>query len=410
MTTAQIKLPPKLVSVFSGEARYRGAHGGRGSGKTRSFALMCAVRGYLYGRSGVTGNILCAREHLANLDDSSMEEVKQAIRSVDWLNEYYEIGEKFIRSKDGRIKFLFSGLRHNIGGVKSKARILIAWVDEAEQVGEVAWRTLLPTVREDGSEIWLTWNPESEHSATNQRFRVSPPTDAKIVELNWRDNPWFPKELDGERLDDMRLRPDTYDHVWEGSYLVLSDALIFKDRFITETFEVGEGDVEWHGPYFGCDFGFAQDPTAFVEAYVAEKTLYIRRAAGQTKLTLDDTVPFATQRFPRIGMHTLRCDSARPEYIVHLQNHGIPRAVAAKKGKGSVEDGIEHIKSYDQVVIHPDAEPAAREFRLYSYKIDRLSGDILPIPLDENNHYIDALRYALNPLMRLKARPRIRAL
>lgn len=412
MNQAQIELPPKLIPVFTGKARYRGAYGGRGSAKTRSFALMTAIWGYKLGRSGVSGSILCAREHLANLDDSSMEEVKQAIRSVDWLNAYYEIGEKYIRSVDGRIKYLFTGLRHNISGVKSKARILVCWIDEAEPVAETAWRALLPTVREDGSEVWITWNPESEQSATNQRFRVNPPDDAKIIELNWQDNPWFPKELNAERLEDMRKRGDTYDHVWEGAYLALSEALIFKDHYSSDYFEVQEG---WHGPYFGLDFGFSQDPTACTESYVRvnednTRTLFVRRAAGQKKLDLDDTPQFLAHKFPRIAMHTLRCDSARPESISHLKNHGFPRAIGVKKGKGSVEDGIEHIKSYDQVVIHPDAEDVLREFNIYSYKVDRLSGDILPIPLDCNNHYIDSLRYALEPMMRLKSRPRLRSL
>lgn len=404
---AQIKLPPKLVPIFQGAARYRGAWGGRGSSKTRSFALMSAVTGYRAGRSGITGNILCAREHLANLDDSSMEEVKQAIRSVDWLDAYYEIGEKYIRSRDGRIKYLFSGLRHNIGGVKSKARLLLAWVDEAEQVGETAWRTLAPTVREANSEIWVTWNPESQRSATHLRFRETRPSNSKMIELNYEDNPWFPEELEAERLDDLKNRPDTYEHVWGGDFLVISEALIFKDRFSVEPFEVTQ---DFNGPYFGLDFGFSQDPTAATESYVYNKTLFIRRDAGKVKLKLDHTVQFLAQSLPRIAMHTVRCDSARPESIAYLRDHGMPQSIAARKGKGSVEDGIEHIKSYDRVVIHPEAVETAREFRLYSYKVDRLSGDIMPIPLDKHNHYIDSLRYGLEPLMRLRARPGLRAL
>ena len=109
MTTAEIHLPPKLVSVFDGKARYRGAHGGRGSGKTRSFALMTAVKGYQFGMAGNEGQLLCAREHLNSLDESSLEEVKAAIRSISWLEAYYEIGEKFVRSRDGRIRYVFSG-------------------------------------------------------------------------------------------------------------------------------------------------------------------------------------------------------------------------------------------------------------------------------------------------------------
>lgn len=218
MTTATIELPPKLVDVFDGEARYRGAYGGRGSGKTRSFALMTAVRGYMWGMSGAEGQILCARQFMNSLDESSLEEVKAAIRSIDWLDAYYEIGEKFIRSKDGRIRYTFAGLSRNIDSIKSKARVLLAWVDEAEGVIDEAWKKLTPTVREDDSEIWVTWNPERKGSATDVRFRQNSPHDSKIVELNWSDNPFFPEVLEAERQNDKLLRPDEYDHVWEGHY------------------------------------------------------------------------------------------------------------------------------------------------------------------------------------------------
>ena len=192
MATAEIKLPPKIVSLFEGECRYRCAYGGRGSAKTRSFALMTAVRGYQWGMEGKQGQILCAREHLNSLDESSLEEIKSAIRSVDFLSDYYEIGEKFVRSKDGRINYVFAGLRRNLDSIKSKARIILCWVDEAEAVSDSAWQKLIPTVREEDSEIWVTWNPESKLSATHRRFRVNGPADMKIVEINWRDNPFFP--------------------------------------------------------------------------------------------------------------------------------------------------------------------------------------------------------------------------
>lgn len=122
MTVARIELPPKLVPVFEGEARYRGAFGGRGSAKTRSFALMTAVRGYMWSMAGEEGIILCGREFMNSLEDSSLEEVKAAIRSEPWLAEHYEIGEKFIRTKDRRIAYTFAGLRHNLDSIKSKAR------------------------------------------------------------------------------------------------------------------------------------------------------------------------------------------------------------------------------------------------------------------------------------------------
>lgn len=218
MATARIELPPKLIPVFQGQARYRGAFGGRGSGKTRSFALMTAVRGYQHSMAGEEGIILCGREHMNSLDESSMAEIKAAIRSVPWLDAHYEIGEKFIRTRDRRIEYAFVGLRHNLDSIKSKARIRLCWIDEAEPVIDIAWSKLVPTVREHDSEIWVTWNPERKASATHKRFRESAPQSAKIIELNYTDNPWFPEVLDLERREDLRSRPESYDHVWNGGF------------------------------------------------------------------------------------------------------------------------------------------------------------------------------------------------
>jgi phage terminase large subunit len=147
-----------------------------------------------------------------------------------------------------------------------------------------------------------------------------------------------------------------------------------------------------------------------VQAFIKDRVLYIRREAVKRSLELDQTVQFLAEQIPQICLHTVRADSARPESISYLAHNGMPRCLAAKKGPGSVEDGVAFVKSFDRVVIHPDCPETAREFRTYSYKVDRLSGDILPVLSDSNNHCIDALRYALEPMIRLKARPRIRAL
>lgn len=219
MATVRIELPPKLIPVFVGEARYRGAYGGRGSAKTRTFAKMAAVRGYQLSQEGKTGVIVCGREFMNSLDESSMAEVKAAIQSEPWLAANYDVGEKYIRTNDGRIAFAFIGLRHNLDSIKSKSQIHILWVDEAEPVSETAWIKVIPTVREHGSEIWVTWNPERKNSATHKRFRLDPPEGAKIVEMNYSDNPWFPDVLEMERLNDQAKRPEQYAHIWEGDFV-----------------------------------------------------------------------------------------------------------------------------------------------------------------------------------------------
>ena len=218
MTTAQIALPNKLIPVFTGDADVRGAYGGRGSGKTRTFAKMTAVRGYMWSMAGREGIILCGRQYMNSLDDSSLEEIKAAIRSEPWLEAHYEIGEKFVRTKCGRVSYKFAGLDRNIDSVKSKARILLCWVDEAEPVTEQAWQTLIPTLREEDSELWVTWNPKRKTSATHKRFRESNDPRTKVAELNWRDNERFPDVLDRVRVKDLAERPETYAHIWEGDF------------------------------------------------------------------------------------------------------------------------------------------------------------------------------------------------
>lgn len=222
MAKAQIKLPPKLIPVFSGPADVRGARGGRGSGKTRGFAKMIAARGYMFGMAGITGQLLCGRQFMNSLDDSSLEECKRAIEEEQFLSAYYEVGDKYIKSRDGRIWFTFAGLDRSIDSIKSKGRILILWVDEAEPVTDAAWNVVIPTLREEGSdwnaELWVTWNPKRKTAAVEKRFWQANDPLIKVVELNWRDNPKFPAKLERERQRDLAERPDQYGHVWEGDY------------------------------------------------------------------------------------------------------------------------------------------------------------------------------------------------
>ena len=404
MTEVNLAIPPKLIPVFTGPARYRGAHGGRGSGKTRTFALMTAVKAMMFAEAGISGVILCGREFMNSLEDSSMEEVKQAIRSVPWLDAYFEMGEKFIRTKNRRVSYVFVGLRHNVDSLKSKARVLLAWIDEAESVSETAWMKLLPTVREVDSEVWVTFNPEKDGSPTDQRFRKTAPANAKIVEMNYTDNPWFPDVLEQERKSDRaRLDDQTYAWIWEGAYRENSDAQILAGKYRVDEFEPQPG---WDGPYFGIDWGFSQDPTAGVKLWIHDQRLYVEHEASKVGLENDDIAEFMIQRLPDIEKHVVRADSARPETISHVKSTGqgkrpaLPKITAVQKWPGSVEDGIAHLRSYREIIIHPRCKETLKEARLYSYKTDRLSGDVLTTIVDANNHIMDAIRYALGPMIR----------
>lgn len=394
MTVARIEIPPKLIPVFEGNYRYRCSYGGRGSAKTRTFALMTAIRGYMAAMNGQSGVILCAREYMNSLEESSMEEVKQAIRSVPWLNDFYELGEKYIRTKCRSVNYVFAGLRHNLDSIKSKARILIAWVDEAESVSEIAWTKLTPTVREAGSEIWVTWNPERDGSATDKRFRKNPPDNAVVVEMNYGDNPWFPSVLEEERLSDQeRLDSATYAWIWEGAYLENSDKQVLANKYVVKSFP----DDLWQKAdrlLFGADFGFAKDPNTLLRQFILNDCLYIEYEAYGIGVELDH-MPAFYDKIPESRKWPIKADSARPETISYLKRQGF-NISAAKKWQGSVEDGITHLRGFKQIIIHPRCKETAKEARLYSYKTDRITGEVLPIIEDKNNHCWDAVRYGLD--------------
>ena len=399
--TVQLPIPAKLAPLFTAEnKRYRCSHGGRGSAKTRTFAMMTAVKAYQAMMNGEAGVILCAREFMNSLEESSMQEVKQAILGVPWLAAHFDIGEKYIRTVDKSVNYVFSGLRHNLDSIKSKARILLCWVDEAESVSETAWQKLSPTVREEGSEIWVTWNPERDGSATDKRFRKEAGEDCITVEMNYTDNPWFPDVLENERLNDMRrLDPATYAWVWEGAYLENSDKQVLAGKYRIAEFP----DDLWKEAerlFFGADFGFAKDPNTLTRSFILRNTLHIEYEAYGEHTELDH-MPALYDTVPESRKWPIKADAARPETISYLRRQGF-NISAAEKWQGSVEDGVAYLRGFDEIIIHPRCKNTAREARLWSYKTDRITGEVLPKLADGNEHCWDGIRYSLDGYIKRK--------
>lgn len=218
MTKAEVLIPPKLIELFTpprGALRYRGMYGGRGSGKSQTAATIAAVWGY-----AEPIRVLCAREFQASIKESFHAELKSAINSYPWLAAHYDVGIDYLRGSNGT-EFIFRGLRRNEQSIKSLADIDLTIVEEAEDVPEASWLALEATVfRRDKSEIWPIWNPKKENSPVDKRFRKYPPPGCKLVEINWRDNPFFPKALEELRQQQEKtLDPSVYRWVWEGDYL-----------------------------------------------------------------------------------------------------------------------------------------------------------------------------------------------
>lgn len=395
MTTARVELPPKLIEVFGaqrGEVAYRALYGGRGSGKSFGAAKMAAIWGLVEPL-----RILCAREFQVSIAESFHAELKAAIASEPWLEAAYDVGRDYLRGQNGT-EFIFRGLRRNTQSIKSLAKIDLTIVEEAEDVPEDSWLALEATVfRQPKSELWAIWNPRDEGSPVDKRFRQKPPAKARIAEVNWQDNPFFPEGLERLRKREQeRLDPGTYAHVWEGAYLENSEKQVFSGKIRVAEFTPGQ---DWDGPYQGVDFGFRPDPLAALRAWRHDETIYIEYEAYGQEVEIDAMGRFITDRIPAFEAHVTRAESAEPKTISYAKRHGLPRMEAVKKWPNSVIEGVRWLRSHREIVIHPRCPSTIRDFRLYSHKVNA-AGDIQPDLLDADNHSPDALRYAFAPLIK----------
>jgi len=393
----QIQIPDLLTPLFiPNDYDVIGAKGGRGSAKTRTFATMLCFKALEFAGKGVTGVILCCREFMVSLDDSSMQELKDAIANDPVLSANFDVGEKYIRTRCRRIRFIFRGMNRNLNSIKSTSKILICWVDEAEGVSEKAWSKLVPTLRTEGvgfsSQLWITWNPESEDAPIEQRFLKTSDPKIKIIEINWRDNPWFPEILNRERIRHLENDPATYYHVWEGEHLTLSDSQILGGKWEIRDFEP---DYTFGQFFLGADFGFSQDPSTLIKCWIKDECLWISEEAYRQGVELNDFDRFYSE-ISGSKSGCIYADNSRPETISHIRRMGY-NIKSCDKWAGSVQDGIAHLRgAYRMIYIHPRCKETAKECRNYQYKIDQRTGRITTDIVDKHNHTIDALRYALN--------------
>jgi phage terminase large subunit len=238
------------------------------------------------------------------------------------------------------------------------------------------------------------------------------PPNCRRVHVNWSDNPWFPPELELERQyalqlireakdDDERVQLQAdYDHVWEGAYQTRSDAAVFRRRVIVEDFDDPPEKTRLH---LGADWGFANDPTALIRFWIthhrdergqAYQELWLSHEAFGYRAEIDET-PDLFDKVPGSRHWPIKADAARPETISYMRRQGF-NISGAEKWPGSVEDGIAHVKGFRRIHIHTRCKRMQEEARLYAYKIDRVTGEVLPILVDAHNHGWDAVRYGLD--------------
>ncbi len=380
-------MPNAFLELFRPH-RYKVYYGGRGSGKSFSVA-----RALILIASRVQVRVLCCREIQNSIRDSSYQLLKDMVGRLG-LETRFVFTDQEIRCPTTGSRFIFKGLLRNEQSVKSTEGIDICWVEEAQTVSEVSWEVLIPTIRKANSEIWVTFNPLNLDDPTTERFITNPPPEAYVRKVNFDENPHFPEALRREMEWDRKNDFEKYLHIWEGYPRTISDAQVFRGKYIVEAFP---DDLHKKASrlFFGADFGFARDPSTLVRCFILDKKLYIDYEAYGVGVEIDE-LPKLYRSVPLSDKWPIKADAARPETISYLANRCGFRIEAAKKWQGSVEDGIAYLKGFEKIVVHPRCKHTADEFRLYSYKVDKTTGDVLPVILDKNNHAIDAIRYGLD--------------
>lgn len=379
---SDLTLPAALQPLFR-PARYKVLHGGRGGAK--SWGIARALIGLAHTKPL---RILCAREFQNSIADSVHKLLDDQIHALG-LGPWFEVQKTSIRGMVTGAEFLFKGLRHNVNEIKSLEGIDLCWAEEAQRVSDESWDILIPTIRKEGSEIWMSFNPEEKDAPTYKRFVLNPPPDSIVVKVGWQDNPWFPEVLRREMEHCRATDPDAYAHIWGGEPKVLTEACIFRGKYRVESFETPAKVDRF---FFGADWGFAKDPTALTRHFVQGRRLFVDHEAYGVGVELNE-IPALFDSVPGSRRWPIKADNSRPETISHVGGLGF-NISGARKWSGSVEDGIAHLKGFDEIVIHERCKHTAEEFRLYSFKVDRVTGDVLPIIVDAHNHCIDSIRYA----------------
>ena len=408
-----LEIPDKFEGLFK-PYRYKVFHGGRGGAKSWTFAtalVILAIQKPL--------RILCGREFQRSISDSVHSLLSDVIARLG-VGDLFVIKRDAIEGVNGS-RFVFSGFRHNIQSVKSKEGIDIVWCEEANTLSRESLDVLVPTVRKPGSELWFSFNCDSVDDPVYSDFVVNTKPDSLVEKVSYYDNPWFPEVLRREMEWDKAHDTDKYLHVWEGEPRRQSHAQVFAGRWRVADFERPDKPQFFHG----ADWGFSVDPTALVRLFVVDNTLYIDREVCRPGVDLDDIPEFFdqvmcdTDEYRRsIGTDPRRrdeyvrrarqweilADSARPDTISYLRKKGF-NIRGAKKTQ--IRDGIEHMKSFDEIVVHPSCKHAIYELQSYSYVLNRLTGEPTPDLEDKNNHIIDSCRYALSRLRKGRSGSRV---
>jgi phage terminase large subunit len=343
--------------------------------------------------------ILCTREFQSSIGDSVHKLLADIISELK-LDRFFNVGQQVIRNIYGS-EFIFKGIKKNPREIKSIEGIDYCWVEEAADVSVESWDILEPTIRKPGSQIIVTFNPEDADQETFRRFVLKQPPRSNRYKINYYDNPFASKENIEQAEYDKKVNPEKYDWVWDGNPRLISDAQIFKGKVFVEDFETPPIETLFEKRFFyGADWGFNPDPLAAHRSFIVENNLFIDHEVYKVNVELSN-IGKELDKIPGFKKGNSYGDSARPDIISMLQAEGFNIRPVSKAVNGKamsvqpyINAGIEYLKNFEKIIVHPRCKNIADEFKLYSYKVDKNTGEILPLVVDAHNHGIDDIRYS----------------
>ena len=390
------RFPSKLKCLFEPKnSRYRVLFGGRGAAKSHSVsrALLCmGVQNQL--------RILCAREFQTSIKDSVHKLLTDQIYSLG-LEAHYEITQSTIRGTNGT-EFIFAGIKNNINNLKSMAGINYCCVEEANNVTDTSWDILIPTIREENSEIWITFNPELPTDSTYKRFVISPPDNAVVQKVNWSDNPWFPEVLDLERQSLKNRDFEAYQNVWEGFTRSTIDGAVFAKEMARAEQDGRICNVPYDStkPVFACfDIGWADATAVWIGQYVGMETRLLRYYET-TQTTISEILAklqsfgylYETLYLPHDAQNkTLAANGRSIEDIVRASGYNV-RIIE----RVPIADSINAARTIFSNCYFDknNTEAGLQCLRHYRYDVDPDTKAFSQKPLHDNySHGADAFRY-----------------
>lgn len=388
----EVELPSKLKALFE-PARYKVLYGGRGSSKSWSVARALLILG-----AKQPTRVLCARETQKSIQESVHRLLKDQIELMG-LQSFYEVQETRIIGKNGT-DFAFAGIRQQgVTNLKSFEGVDICWVEEAQVVTRKSWDVLIPTIRKPGSEIWITFNPELDTDETYERFVLTPPDGAVVLEVNYSDNPWFPDELDKERQAWKKRDPIGYETVWEGKCRPAVEGAIYAKEIDALQRDKRLRNV----PY---------DPLLKVHTVWdlgwndAMSIIFVQRQASEVRVidyiedthrTLDSYVAEIKDRRWNWGTDWLPHDGRSKNIQTGKSAEEILRALGRTvqiTPNLDIESGIKAARMmFPRCYIDEKCKPLINALKRYKRQVNQITNEPGAPLHDENSHGSDAFRY-----------------